>query len=544
MNAAVQPLTESQFFAPASTDMVDGLIGRYRTERERMERVVDFVLGNDFRAVIPYFEDAAKKRDHRAGNTPSFNLESGLAALNASYWQQALNLTDVLDFMPTKRREEWFDLIRNHKTPEFEEGAVRATLSDLLAARMNFLAEKVDGIFQALSRTHVTNQPEGFGKRMILTGVTNDWGSYGRTQTGHINDLRQVIAKFMGRDEPDWNASNRVVEIARAQFRGEWVPVDGGALRVRCYMNGNAHLEVHPDMAWRLNEVLAHLHPAAIPSRFRTAPKTRKKREYTLMERPLPFAVLSVLHRMSPERSTEYRTNYGNRIPPRTTNPHALGFDFSDRGKGVTAEIHDIMLMLGGVKLSDKTGPWYEFDYDVVPVVKEIVCSGCIPDQKSHQFYPTPEQIARDAVELAEIGPDHNCLEPSAGTGNLADHIVNANKLVCIEVSALHCQVLEGKGHDVHQADFLEWAEQQDSALDSFDRIVMNPPYSQSRWQRHIEAAATMLRPDGILVAILPASAKGKELVGGYSHTYSRVYENQFRGASVDVVIVKMEVAA
>lgn len=40
-----------------------------------------------------------------------------------------------------------------------------------------------------------------------------------------------------------------------------------------------------------------------------------------------------------------------------------------------------------------------------------------------------------------------------------------------------------------------------------------------------------------------PASTKGKELIPGFSHTYSRVYENQFRGASVDTVIVKMEAA-
>jgi len=164
VNAKVQAITESQFFAPASTDMVDSLIGRYREERQRMERVVEYVSGDDFRSVISYFEDAAKRQHHQAGNTPSFKLESGLAALDASYWHQALSLTDVLDFMPTKRREEWFDLIHSHKAPEFEESAVRATLADLLAQRMDFLAEKVDGIFRALSKTHVTNQPEGFGK--------------------------------------------------------------------------------------------------------------------------------------------------------------------------------------------------------------------------------------------------------------------------------------------------------------------------------------------------------------------------------------------
>lgn len=521
-------LAESEFFAPASTDMVDGLVGRYRSERERMKRVVEYLSGDDFKSVVGYFEDAARRKEHRAGSTPSFNLEHGVAALNASYWQQALSLTDVLDFMPSNRREDWFSQIQKMETPDFEESTVRATLRELLSARMDFLAEKVDGIFRALSKTHITNQPEGFGKRMILTGVTNDWGSYSRSQTGHINDLRQVVAKFMGRDEPDWNASNRVVEICRANHRGDWVPVDGGALRIRCYMNGNAHLEVHPDIAWRLNEILHHLYPTAIPSRFRQKPK-RKVKEFTLMERPLPFAVLDVLHRLGRAYDTAERS--------RRLIPNAVRIESHEKDKHVIAEVEQVLESLGGVKQNTSAYSCYQFDYDPDPVIKEIVCTGVIPEQKSHQFYPTPEHIARDAIEIADIGPADNCLEPSAGTGNIADLI--SSPLHCVEVSPLHCLVLREKGHEVIEADFLQWSASLSNL--KFDRIVMNPPYSQGRWQAHIEHAATMLRPDGVLVAILPASAKGKDLLPGMSLTWSKVYENQFRGASVDVVIMRAE---
>lgn len=530
MSAAVQPLAESQFFAPASTDMVDGLVGRYNADKGRIERVCEYVKGADFKAVCGHFEAASSQRNRGSYRLPGFSLEDGMASINASYWSQALNLTDVLDFMPAKRREEWFESIREMKTPDFEESTVRATLAELLASRMNFLAEKVDGIFRALSKTHITNQPEGFSKRMILTGVTDSWGSYGRQQTGHVNDLRQVIAKLMGRDEPDYNASNRVVEICRAQFRGDWVTVDGGALRVRCYLNGNAHIEIHPDISWRLNEILAHLHPSAIPSRFRKKP-ARKLKDFTLMERPLPFAVLEILHRLKPVYEKADRS--------RRIIPNALRIESHEKDKHVIAEVEQVLEMLGGVRKNVNAYQWFQFDYDPDPVIKEIVCSGCIPDQKSHQFYPTPERIARDAVELADISPEHDCLEPSAGTGNLADLMHPCCSITCVEISSLHAQVLEAKGYYVEQSDFLGMA----SAL-NFDRVVMNPPYSQGRWQAHIEHAATMLRPDGILVAILPSSAKGKELIPGYAHTYSRVYESQFRGASVDVVIVKMELSA
>ena len=79
--------------------------------------------------------------------------------------------------------------------------------------------------------------------------------------------------------------------------------IDGGALRIRCYLKGTAHLEVHPDMAWRLNGVLASLYPAAIPAEFRQKPKKRLK-EFAMMERPLPFAVIKVLAGIKKMRTT------------------------------------------------------------------------------------------------------------------------------------------------------------------------------------------------------------------------------------------------
>lgn len=228
MGAAEALVVDDQpFFAPADTDMVDSLLGQYQKERQKIEAVGRFIHGDGFGSVIHYFNEGNKGEFRGLRYSPSvedaFAVAPAIAALNAHYWQRALNLTDVLDFMPTTRREEWFESIHKMETPEFTEETVRATLGALLQQRMHFLAEKVDGLFRALSRTHVTNQPEGFSKRMILQGVTNDWGMYGRTQTGHLNDLRQVIAKFQGRDEPDHSASNLMVEIARSRFRGEWL---------------------------------------------------------------------------------------------------------------------------------------------------------------------------------------------------------------------------------------------------------------------------------------------------------------------------------
>lgn len=148
------------------------------------------------------------------------------------------------------------------KAPEFEENAVRATLSELLFSRQKFFSERVDGIFRSLSRSHVTNRPEGFSKRMVIENMFDQWGHSNYDRTGYVDDLRKVVAKFMGRDATGLNTTNKILTIARAR-PGEWVAVDGGALRVKAFLKGTIHLEIHPDMAWRLNDILAFLHPAA-----------------------------------------------------------------------------------------------------------------------------------------------------------------------------------------------------------------------------------------------------------------------------------------
>ena len=404
---------------------------------------------------------------------------------------------------------------------------------ELLNSRARFLAERVDGIFRSLSGEHVTNSPGAFRNRMIIANLVTGYGTSNHDRVGYINDLRCVIAKFMGRDEPSYRASGVVVEYARRERRGEWVTLDGGALRLRAYKCGTAHLEIHPDLAWRLNCVLHQLYPAAIPPEFRTKPK-RKPKEHKLMARPLPFAVVEMLASMEPaytlQKSTDWRRDYD-----RIKIPNAVQFSYSGSGsQAVQDEVERVLAYLGGVKVkNDRGGMYFEFDYHPRDAIKEVIASGCLPDQKAHQYYPTPENLAQLAVEMAQIGPHDMCLEPSAGTGGLAD-LMPKERTVCIEISKLHCKVLEAKGFRVECADFLTITRRHASP----DRIVMNPPFSEGRWQAHLEHAAELLADGGRLVAILPASAKSRDVLPGWTLEWSRVFDNEFAGASVSVVIL------
>jgi hypothetical protein len=531
----------SAFFAPSSTDMVDGLVAEYRRDRQRVADVAAFAAGEVCSGVLSFFlsGNASSDRGRFALESSAEQLfaESGaVAALNSAYWSRALNLTDVYNAMPQKRRDEWNAVIREQKAPDFDEEAVRSTLTDLLNSRAKFLAERVDGIFRALSGTHVTNAPEAFGRRMIIANLVGCYGSTNVERVGYINDLRCVIAKFMGRGEPQWNATSGVVTYARQSMRGQWVTVDGGALRIRAYKCGTAHLEVHPDMAWRLNCVLAHMYPTAIPAKFRQRP-TAKPKDFVMRGRPLPFDVLDVLASLEPavrvEKNpdkTQWRREYLH-----TQIPNALQFRYGGAGGGnpqAVEEAKRVLAYLGAVQV----GHIFQFDYHAGPAVMSVVHSGCLPDQRAHQYYPTPDAIAVAAVEAAQIGPEHMCMEPSSGTGALAV-LMPRERTLCVEISGIHCAVLRAKGFEVVEADFLGCSVE---SVGRHDRIVMNPPFSDGRAQRHAEHAFSLLKPGGRLVAVLPASMRGKDFLPGVTE-WSRVYQNEFAGTSVSVVLMVVQ---
>lgn len=521
-----------EFFSPAATDLISSIVAQYDGTRRRIEQIAETVTG-EVAGAMHYFLEG-NGRDSRYG-MPSveqlFDICGAVSALNSAYWSKAMQLTDVLNYMPQARRDEWHKQITDKTCPEFDEETVRNTLTGLLNMRSQFLAERVDGIFRGLSGEHVTNSPAAFGKRMIVAYVLNDSWSASYGKCGLINDLRCVIAKFMGRDEPNYSASHGLINALKGRW-GEWVTVDGGALRIRLYKKGTAHIEVHPDMAWRLNATLAAMHPTAIPPEFRTKPK-RNTKEIQLIQRPLPFAVISILAAMKQAVRTVKQDNIRNPFRyERVKNAMQFGDYGGSSDKHVIAEVRRVLESIGGVK-SDEG--WWQFEYDPADVIDTIVASGCIPDDKAHQFYPTPESLASRAVDLAEIGPEDECIEPSAGTGMLAD-LMPKGRTLCVEISELRCKVLAAKGHVVSRADFLTMP-----ALPKFDRIVMNPPFDRGQWRAHVEHAMDVLKPSGRLVAILPSGARGSLAIPGFSIQWHGPFDNQFNGTSVSVVMLVAE---
>lgn len=123
-------------------------------------------------------------------------------------------------------------------------------------------------------------------------------------------------------------------------------------------------------------------------------------------------------------------------------------------------------------------------------------------------LFLTPVALAARVVEEVGLRGGDRLLEPSAGTGRLIDAAVLSDwewsgEIVAVENNAALASALKMKYDAVRvvEADFLECTRE----LGTFDRIVMNPPFSGQDDIRHVLHAAKFLAPGGRLVAIMSA---------------------------------------
>lgn len=146
---------------------------------------------------------------------------------------------------------------------------------------------------------------------------------------------------------------------------------------------------------------------------------------------------------------------------------------------------------------------------------------GSLIGSKIAGFFPTGDKLAAQVAEMAELDSPEaiDILEPSAGTGSLVlaaiERINAGSKIYTVERTHSLSAVLDiiAEGHpgqvqNVGPMDFLSFEDETPApgTPTDFDRIIMNPPFENGQDMQHVQAAYSLLRPGGILVAIVCAN--------------------------------------
>lgn len=173
----------------------------------------------------------------------------------------------------------------------------------------------------------------------------------------------------------------------------------------------------------------------------------------------------------------------------------------------------------------------------------------------SEDFFFTPENIVDHLIDLADVRPEHTVLEPEAGEGHIAAKLAEivGDKLECVELNNGRAQMLREQLGDrvkVRTTNFLEM-----EPAERFDRIIMNPPFSNGQAERHLLHATRFLSPGGRLVAVMPAGTvfrsdritiEARQQIRQWGGTITPLPEDSFKdaGTSVRVVVVVVDKAA
>lgn len=190
------------------------------------------------------------------------------------------------------------------------------------------------------------------------------------------------------------------------------------------------------------------------------------------------------------------------------------------------------------------------FQIDAAQAIAATLAAGEVvtarEKRQQAQYFPTPPAVVARLVDLADVQPGMRVLEPSAGSGAIAAAVAARGAMVdCIERDPGYAAELAAA--DVAQAltvaDFLAVPPQP-----VYDRVVMNPPFTQGADMAHVQHALRFLAPGGLLVSVMswtvtehePRTAGFRDLVEAHSGTVEAIGAGAFAesGTAIPTVIV------
>ena len=200
-------------------------------------------------------------------------------------WSHIVSLTDLERLMDVQAKEQLREQMRYvpAKTgrngelitedeiakgmPHITVGNIYATLDQFRADAGMIFRRGIANAFSGLDRRFKSHDGFKIGSRVIVTRMFNDWGGieWGRTRDTLV-DIERVFAILDGRPESSFQSTLHMLQSERRGGHDRRQSVhENEYFRVRCFMNGNAHLWfVRDDLVRQVNKLLAEYYGETI----------------------------------------------------------------------------------------------------------------------------------------------------------------------------------------------------------------------------------------------------------------------------------------
>lgn len=212
--------------------------------------------------------------------------------------------------------------------------------------------------------------------------------------------------------------------------------------------------------------------------------------------------------------------------------------------------VNKVLTLLGG-KWNKKLKA-HVFPDSIEDAIDSVLLTGEVRDIKRElQFFETPPELVKSLIKRAEIKPGMFCLEPSAGGGNIVKQlvdIVGRDMVVCYDINQTCVDLLRKEGYRAHLDNFIE----KKAIPDSYERIVMNPPFSRQQDIDHVVKALSYLKKGGILVSVMSAGVMYRQnkktknfwklLSNKYDYVKWELPEDSFKASGTKVKTIAIKV--
>lgn len=417
--------------------------------------------------------------------------ESFIAMIDSSAWGTLIEASGIRSFMSAKARKDWDEAIYERRTAPFTKDYIESTINDLMGNRVSMMEEGVLEVFRRLSTGFMTNQPQMFGKKIIVnwlwSSYSRGWASLNSSTADSLDDLMRVMSVVDGKPVQDhrygfYSHIHQADREKQTTFENEY-------MSIKWYKKaGTGHVTFKRlDLVESLNKILAKHFPNAIASDLREK-KGDAKPTFSVADEISHRTISSVALRAL--RTAQIDT---------VLTGWTVKMGLMDRQYYL--EANTVLESIGGKWRRGTQAHVFEFDPTLA--IQKVVDSGCYLDPKDLGFFPTPKDLVTEMVGAACLKPGMRVLEPSAGNGSIAKaavDIVGQGNVDCLEFYSGHIPTLEaivGEGN-VFEKDFLKQTPSQ-----IYDVVLMNPPFSRNQDMMHVQHAWKFVKPGGTLVAIM-----------------------------------------
>lgn len=133
-----------------------------------------------------------------------------------------------------------------------------------------------------------------------------------------------------------------------------------------------------------------------------------------------------------------------------------------------------------------------------------LLATGEVITDVDRGYFPTPNPLVEQLLDLAELEAGCEVLEPSAGRGAIAKAAAARGAVVdCIELDTARAEHIRAGGYarEVTAAYFFSVKVQR-----RYQRVIMNPPFADRQGIRHVQRALRFVQPGGLVVAVMYGS--------------------------------------